>query len=326
MLKQPSTYVIEADGTTLAKMAEFYHDGIVKAPNEYVSFLIHGDAYSVTAYKKTDSKGLHKIVFQGPQGQYECSIWSHDPIVSSLKKPALSGTSIAKKAIGVKPSRPGLCKWKDQIGSDEVGTGDFFGPVCVCAAYVDNAGFEEIKRLGVTDSKKMDDDYIRQIGPRLIRDFAYSQLSLDNEKYNEVHRRGLNMNAIKAQMHNRCLLNLKKKYPKAILCQDQFAEEGLYYSYLRSEKEIARGIFFSIKGELVFPSVALASVIARYSFLRKMEEIGKKYGERIPLGAGADVDSFARQFVKAHGLAELKRITKESFANMKRVAESEPLL
>ena len=74
-----------------------------------------------------------------------------------------------------------------QIGSDEVGTGDVFGPICVCAAYVEEAKLGRINELGVTDSKKMSDEYILQIGPLLIKEFDYSQLSLPNDKYNEIH-------------------------------------------------------------------------------------------------------------------------------------------
>jgi len=323
MLQQPATYTIEADENAIKKMEDFYCGTIEKSPNENVAFLARGEDFTLTAYKKINKDGLHKVVFQGPKAGYECSIWSNEPMVS---KPSQNSALNDSKSHPLIKTKPGLYKWKDQIGSDEVGTGDFFGPVCVCAAYVDNEDLEEIKKLGVTDSKKMDDDYIRKIGPLLIHDFSYSQLSLDNEKYNEVHSKGINMNAIKARMHNRCLLNLEKKFPNAVLCQDQFAEKNVYYSYLKTEKDVARGIFFSTKGELAFPSVALASVIARYSFLRKMDELSKKYGEKIPLGAGAEVDSFAKAFVTKHGLDELKKITKGNFANMKRISGNETLL
>ena len=39
------------------------------------------------------------------------------------------------------------------IGSDEVGNGSYFGPVTVCAAYVDKSMISKLKALGVRDSK-----------------------------------------------------------------------------------------------------------------------------------------------------------------------------
>jgi ribonuclease HIII len=213
---------------------------------------------------------------------------------------------------------PVLLNHYPQIGSDEVGTGDFFGPICVCASYVELKDLERISELKITDSKKMEDAYILSIGPTLIHEFAYSQLSLPNEKYNAVHDE-FNMNAIKAKMHNRCDLNLLKDHPDAILYQDQFAEAGLYYHYLEKEKEVARGITFHTKGESLFPSVALASVIARYSFLRKMQELSNKYGVEIPFGASEEVTSFALYFKEKFGLAELDKIVKKNFANYKKI-------
>lgn len=41
------------------------------------------------------------------------------------------------------------------VGSDEVGTGDFFGPMTVVAVYVDAKQIPLLKELGVKDSKKL---------------------------------------------------------------------------------------------------------------------------------------------------------------------------
>ena len=46
------------------------------------------------------------------------------------------------------------------IGSDEVGTGDYFGPITVCAAYVRQDQIHLLKELGVQDSKNLNDEKI----------------------------------------------------------------------------------------------------------------------------------------------------------------------
>ncbi|MGO4076176.1 ribonuclease HIII, partial [Staphylococcus aureus] len=55
------------------------------------------------------------------------------------------------------------------IGSDEVGTGDYFGPITVCAAYVDASQLALMKELGVKDSKGLKDPQIINIAKDLIK-------------------------------------------------------------------------------------------------------------------------------------------------------------
>lgn len=317
--KTTLTLLVNEEG--LKKLRRFYDSSSLISENPYILFFAKEQGLSLSVYKK-DPKALnYKAVFQGKNAESESKIWLKEN-GCKLQPEKSHGPSIEVK----KPSSKAFFRFVDQIGSDEVGTGDFFGPVCVAAAYVSRAGLSRLTELGVTDSKKMDDEYILSIGPKLIKEFPYAQLALAPEKYNEVHQKGLNMNSIKAKMHNACLFRLKEKYPEARLFQDQFAESGLYYSYLKGEKDVARGIIFSTKGELAFPSVALASVIARYSFLRKMKALDEEYGTHFPLGSGSQVDEFAAEFVKQHGIEELTKIAKISFKNFDRLANGNPLL
>ena len=74
-----------------------------------------------------------------------------------------------------------------QAGSDEVGTGDYFGPVCVCATIVQPQQLALLQQLGVRDSKALNDTDIRRIAPELMKTLTYSLLIVDNAKYNQVH-------------------------------------------------------------------------------------------------------------------------------------------
>ncbi len=221
---------------------------------------------------------------------------------------------------------PTKASWEildDQIGSDEVGTGDLFGPICVCAAYVRKQDIKRLKSLGVDDSKRLNDAQIMELGKILIKEFEYSQLSLNNEKYNELVDKKMNMNEMKAKMHNRVLFNLHKKHCDVEnILVDEFVNEDKYYKYVFFEQEVVRGITFKTKGETYFPSVAVGSIIARYSFIQHMNLLSEKYGMKIPYGASQKVTEFAKEFVKKFGIAEFNKVCKKNFVNYKEVIEA----
>lgn len=304
------SYTLLLNGEERERFLSFYKDFASHSPTPYIDLFVRGDTVCVSLFKK-GKDGFSKALFQGEDAYKEACIW--DP--SLQKRGALRPRKNPRLSFEAKSRLP-------QIGSDEVGTGDFFGPIEVAAALIRKEDLPEIEGLGITDSKKMQDETILALGPRLIKRFPYSHLSLGNEMYNDVAKNN-NMNAIKAKMHNRCLLTLRKRFPDAFIYQDQFAPADLYYSYLCEEKEICRGICFHIKGESLYPSVALASVIARYSFLRKMAKMSEKYGLLFPFGAGSQVDEFAKVFVNAFGLDELKKVAKANFKNYSRLIDKD---
>ena len=206
-----------------------------------------------------------------------------------------------------------------RAGSDEVGTGDYFGLVCVCATYVTEEEAKWLNELGIKDSKAIQDSYILKVGLELIKKLTHSLVIVDNEKYNEVHDK-FNMNEIKAKLHNQAYINLSKKIslPKLIYV-DQFAKEDKYYSYLKNDKEIIRGITFETKAENKYLSVAAASIIARYAFLKKIEELESKYNMTLIKGASSQVDDCAKDFVNKHGIEELKKVAKLHFKNTEKL-------
>ncbi|NLZ75819.1 MAG: ribonuclease HIII [Erysipelotrichia bacterium] len=206
-----------------------------------------------------------------------------------------------------------------QAGSDEVGTGDFFGPICVCAAFIDEQTFDKIYDLNLTDSKQLNDEYILKVAPTLIKKVKHSLLILDNEKYNQVIKEN-NMNVIKAKLHNQAYINLQKKIKKLpeLIIIDDFCGEDKYYQYLKGEKSI-KNITFETKAESKYLSVAIASMISRYAFLTKMSELSSKYRMTFPKGASNLVDEFTKTFVEKYGTDELKKVAKINFKNAKRI-------
>ena len=206
-----------------------------------------------------------------------------------------------------------------QAGSDEVGTGDYFGPVCVCASYVTQDNVDFLIKLGVRDSKQMSDADMLKIGPLLMERIPHSLLIVPPQKYNRVHESN-NLNAIKAKLHNQAYINLAKKIElPSFKIIDQFTPETSYYRYLKNEPQIIRGIHFETKAEDKYLSVAVGSIISRYGFLKTWEEIEKKYNMTLPKGSGDKVDIVAQAFVERYGLERLGEIAKLHFKNTEKI-------
>ena len=206
-----------------------------------------------------------------------------------------------------------------QAGSDEVGTGDYFGPVCVCASYVTQDNVDFLIKLGVRDSKQMSDADMLKIGPLLMERIPHSLLIVPPQKYNRVHESN-NLNAIKAKLHNQAYINLAKKIElPSFKIIDQFTLETSYYRYLKNEPQIIHGIHFETKAEDKYLSVAVGSIISRYGFLKTWEEMEKKYNMTLPKGSGDKVDIVAKAFVERYGLERLGEIAKLHFKNTEKI-------
>ena len=209
-----------------------------------------------------------------------------------------------------------------QCGSDEVGTGDFFGPVVVCATCVKEEDTKFLRDLKAGDSKGLSDETIKKIAPLLMNKLTYSLLILDNKKYNQIHLTN-NMNAIKAKLHNQALLLLRDKLTIDInqTIIDQFTPPKSYFNYLKNENRILKDITFETKAENKYLSVACASIIARYAFLIKMEEMNNLYHFDFLKGASDAVDKCALKFANTYGLDKLNEVSKIHFKNYEKVKE-----
>lgn len=295
---------IKVEEEKYLKIKDYYLPFVIEASHDYIDYVADTNDLVVTGY--LSSKKKKTVTFKGDKALEEAQKW--DESASLVEKEEQE----EKKWIDI----------EEQIGSDEVGVGDFFLPMIVVAAYVHPRQIKRLRELGVTDSKKINDKKIREIGPIVIKEFEYSKLTLSNEKYNEMILKGENINSLKAKMHNRALANLHDKYIDIIkIYVDQFVNANKFYSYLTSVDEpIVRDIAFKTKGESWFPSVALASVIARYAFLLEKDKLDEKYGVDFPFGASKKVDEFAQELSKKISKEEFDSLVKMNFKNYKKIA------
>ena len=92
----------------------------------------------------------------------------------------------------------------------------------------------------------------------------------------------------------------------------------MYFDYLK-DQTIFQSITFLEKAESAHLSVAAASIIARYVFLEKINQLSDSVSVRLPLGAGPGVDVIGQLIVKRLGESSLTSLSKTNFKNMERI-------
>ncbi len=294
--------VIRVNEETKNKMLEYYKDKIKEKTPPYAIFQAVNDDTTITMYQSL------KVMFQGVSADVDANIW----------KEVNSNSSKTKKKVDDK------YLYCTSIGSDEVGTGDYFGPIVVTASYVRKDQIDDLKKLKVGDSKKFDDEQILKIVPKFIKDIKYKSIILSNEEYNQKYNKDTNMNKIKAIMHNKVLYSLYNEVeekPQYVVV-DQFAKEDRYYEYIKESDNVLKNITFMIKAEDKNMAVATASMISRYLFLKEMDKLSDFYHVPIPKGAGANVDTVGEELVEKYGKDVLDKIAKKNFANTQKILKT----
>lgn len=214
------------------------------------------------------------------------------------------------------------------IGNDEVGTGDYFGPIVITSCYLGAGMLEKLRQLGIKDSKTLNDKTIYQLANKIMKIVIFESVIINNRKYNQWIDQGYNANVIKAWGHNQSLVKIlqhKNYYEKIVI--DQFVDSKLYYQYLENmasnkNRIIKDKVYFTIKAENKFLAVACSAIISRYLFLEEIRKISEELKLPVPLGAGKPVDDF---FIKNEDVLpkELKKFlfrhTKYHFANTNKI-------
>lgn len=284
------------------EIKDFYHAEEIKDEKRpYDYFQTRHQGIDIHAYR--NRKEVYTIVFSGPkEAREEAELFSKDVTVTE---------SIPSD------KEEGFEDLARQIGSDEVGVGDFFGPLIVVASYVEEKDMPLLERFRIQDSKKMKDEYILEIGTQLEkRTNSYSCL-LSAKKLSEIVTKGQNVHKVMAILHNHAQRKLAERchVSKDVVCYvDQFESEDLYLRHVGKER-IANPLYFRTRGETFFPSVALSSVLARFHFLCEWKKMEEDLHAEIPKGASAQVDACFQRLRKKQGSEKVDVYVKKYFRN-----------
>ena len=309
MKQKVITKVLVVSDKTKEMMVDYFADFKREKTPPYAILQADDGGTVVTLYESG------KAVFQGFDADLAADFWIETEKINSGSAKVSSSDDKEKKNELMKKIPLRI----NSIGSDEVGTGDYFGPIVVTATYVEKKNIDFLLELGVKDSKKMNDNDIRKVVPEIIKKIPYNTFILTNSKYNELYNSNMNMNKMKAILHNKVLSGFVNKHNYDYIVVDQFENPKSYYNHLKDAKFKVYGITFLTKAEDQCLSVACASIISRYIFLMEMDKISKDIGMDIPKGASDIVDSFGKEVVKKYGKDKLREIAKLNFKNTEKI-------
>lgn len=308
------TIVFKVSENVKEKMIKYYQDLKRDKTPPYSIFQAEEGGTIITLYESG------KAMFQGISADIDANIWIE--MEKKLNNRVIDIKTGKEKTKNDDKSQTNDFKYDNYntIGSDEVGTGDYFGPIVVAATYVSKDNVAFLHELKVTDSKKITDDYIKKIAPQIMDKIPYSAFVLTNQEYNKLDHEKINMNKIKALLHNKVLLNLvEKNYPFDKIVVDQFTPPKNYYEYLTDTQKKVTNITFTPRAEEQCLSVACASIISRYIFLREMYKMSQELNSEIPKGAGTNVDEFVQALVDKNGKNILNNYVKLNFKNTQKI-------
>lgn len=309
-----TTIVFKVSDNLKKEIIEFYQDRVIDKKPPYSVFQVKDFDCVTTLYESG------KIMFQGIAADIEASYWiERERILNNRNVSQEIAKDLQKKDEKQKDLKDDRFKFISTIGSDEVGTGDYFGPIVVTASYVDIKDKFKLEEMGIKDSKKITDDKIRSIAPKIIKDIPHTTFILTPKEYNE---KGItNMNKIKAILHNKVLYSLvnKDNYDYKQIVMDQFVYPKKYFEHINDIPNKVTNITFTTHAEDKCLSVAVSSIISRYIFLTEMDKLSDELGIPICKGAGDNVDNQGVDIVKKYGFDKLKDIAKLNFKNTEKI-------
>jgi len=205
------------------------------------------------------------------------------------------------------------------IGTDESGKGDYFGPLIIAGAYINEETGKYLRALGIRDSKELSDQQIKQFASDIKKrkEIIYDIVIISPEKYNQLYEKMGNLNRLMGWAHARVIENLLNKCDASEAISDKFGNEKLILDSLQQKGRLIT-LKQVTKAER-FTAVAAASILARESIIKWFNIQSKKFKIKIPKGSSSEVEIAAKKFLEEFGKENLGKLVKLHFKTSNRI-------
>jgi ribonuclease HIII len=206
-----------------------------------------------------------------------------------------------------------------ELGMDESGKGDWYGPLVIAGVVLTPAQAEQLRRAGVRDSKTVERAALPALAALIRRSLPAEQvavLSLSPAEYNQRYQRFQNINLLLADAYAELAAPLHTRLqPQHIVC-DQFSQRADRLNAAFQRRKLPRPQQLH-HAENHSVAVAAASIIATTHFQAALVTLGQQAGLPAGLPAGSSairaLQSAAEQIIRRHGPAAMADYAKLNF-------------
>ena len=241
---------------------------------------------------------------------------------SQVRDPALRLLVQGSAAAVGGRSAAGLLERWPQVGADESGKGDYFGPLVAAAVRVDAFEAAGLAARGVRDSKTVPDGEVERLAAMIARECDTSVEVLMpveyNARYAEFAARGRNLNDLLASLHAAAIGRVVSGGLVGVVVVDRFSATPRIEAALAA---CCSGVpVLTEVGAEERTAVAAASCLARAHFLDGLATLSAEVGVTLPKGGSSPaVLRAGRQLVERSGPGALARVAKIHFRTTARV-------
>jgi ribonuclease HIII len=172
------------------------------------------------------------------------------------------------------------------IGSDEVGKGEWYGPLVVTAVALRSNDVVKLRKIGVRDSKLLGKSEIERLTKEILAlGVVYKNVVLMpetyNERYAEFRKEGKSLNDFLAWAHATAIKDVlslvSNESTKIKIIIDKFDVEKTDLRLQRAKvKQPNIEVIQSSKGDTELP-VSAASILAKHSFEERVDQLNEKF-------------------------------------------------
>lgn len=198
-------------------------------------------------------------------------------------------------------------------GVDEAGRGSVMGPLVVAAVYVETD--DCLREIGVKDSKKLSPKKRERMYSQIIESVEGYSISILSAEDIDTRRERVSLNEIELDM----FVEVVSKMPVSRVYADCPDVNPMSFKTSMTTKLRNVDVVAEHKADDRYPVVSAASILAKVTRDRIIEDISEEFGENIGSGYPSDTvtTGFIEKWIKEKGCSP--KHTRTSWETVKRI-------
>ncbi|MAG20331.1 ribonuclease HII [archaeon] len=197
-------------------------------------------------------------------------------------------------------------------GIDEAGKGPVIGSMFIVGCSLDESRLDELKEIGVKDSKLLSIKKIHLIAEKVKKICNYELIEVKVDEIDSVlEGKDSNLNWLEA---DKTIEIIKKLKPDKAIVDSPSVNLEKYKEYLSEEVDVELEVCHKAEK---YEIVAAASIIAKSTREKEIEKLKEKYGD---FGSGYTSDWKTQEYLKEN-YKKNKEIFRKSWSSYKKLVE-----